>query len=110
LYHYETHFLLHGISFINILKNYYDENSVGANFTGLASKVMSRAGLGGRAVSLVGRAAGFIGMAITTAESWWMIYQSMDNLRFSPLSLDRATGEPYWGDPEYYFKSFEERW
>ncbi|MCL2291301.1 MAG: hypothetical protein FWC34_11475 [Bacteroidetes bacterium] len=83
---------------------------VGANFTGLLSKFMSKYALGGRVMPFIGRAAGFVGMAITTAESWWMIYQSMDNLRFSPLSLDRATGEPYWGDLEYYFKSFEERW
>jgi hypothetical protein len=82
----------------------------GANFAGLTSKAVQWLGLGGRVAPFIGRVAGFAGMAITTAESWWMIYKSMDNLRFSPLSLDRATGEPYWDDPEYYFKSFEKRW
>jgi hypothetical protein len=84
-----------------------------ANLVGLTSKVISWAGFGSRTVSYIGGIAGFVGTAITTAELWWMIYKSMDDLRFAPLSIDHTTGEPYWGIPTeeyYYYKSIGDWW
>jgi hypothetical protein len=90
--------------------NPFTAANAGVNFVGLTSKILSWTPLGGGAVSLVGRAAGFAGIGITAAESWWAIYKGMNELRFAPLSIDHTTGEPYFGDPEYYFKSIDERW
>ncbi|MDR2972271.1 MAG: RHS repeat-associated core domain-containing protein, partial [Bacteroidales bacterium] len=85
--------------------------NTGANFVGLVSKFASKFPFAARYASFVGRAAGFVGTAITTAQSWWQIYKSMDDLRFAPLSIDHSTGEPYFGDPfdeYYYYKSMGE--
>jgi hypothetical protein len=83
----------------------------GTNFIGVSSKIISWTPFAGRAVSYIGRAAGFVGIGISTAQSWWMIYEKMDALRFAPLYLDKTTGDPYYGDPVdeyYYYKSIDE--
>ena len=87
--------------------------NAGANFVGLISKGMSWIGLGGTVVPFIGAAAGYVGIAITIGQSWWMIYKPMDELRFAPLSIDKKTGEPYFGMPtqEYYFyQSLHDWW
>jgi len=84
--------------------------NAGANFTGLVSKFLSRLGIGRSVMPFVGNVAGFVGTAITTAQSWWTIYSKMDGLRFAPLSIDHTIGEPYFVDPfdYYYYKSIGE--
>lgn len=38
---------------------------------------------------MFGKLAGIVGMGITTIQTWWMPYESMNNLQYAPMHIDK---------------------
>jgi hypothetical protein len=75
-----------------------DATNVAIGSVGLATKVLSWYGIGGKIVSCTGELAGGIGMALTIYQLWGNIYEPMNDLRYAP-SYILPDGEPVYGNP-----------
>jgi hypothetical protein len=77
--------------------------NISSSTTGVISKLLSWTPYGGRIAPFMGNVAGFVGMAISIGQSWWAIYNSMNELRYAPCAINKKTGEPYYSIyPEDY--------